>query len=382
MLETTNMSTYRMLVERAAQHALEVSIPEVAWFTAFGFKHDPFEELPISREEERLFVGREQEISELTTALTFSLRGAKGCVALVAPQGAGKTSILNLVDSYFDEIVRSKSPDLAGKIVPERYFSMREIYRRIDANEQETAKDTLSLLISTLSEKPAYLIVDDCETDISAAVSVLEQAPSSAKYLTLFITVWTPSSYSRLNKEEPEFAKKLKRLYVLSPLSDHEINEVLKRRLQLSSRTDIMDEEAAAKISSHSRGIPGMLLALAKESFIEASRHGAQRVSVEHVEVALQRLGFSVKASYDSMTSAEKRLVRQIVEHGGRATADQVAEWTDLTRSTCVFHLSRLMKEGLLRKERYGKPVFYIVPSLIELELNLMIQYEFDRRLS
>jgi hypothetical protein len=385
--EEMKMADLRLIIEESAEEALKLQVPEIAWYRIFGFREDPFNYSPLQASNASLFVNREKEARSLTRSLMLSLRGAYGLVAIVGPEGVGKTSILNFVDSHLVGYVKSKHPELEPKIPTEHAFSMKGIFARIEADddkqEEGPPRDNFELLLRVIRERPAYIILDDCELDVASSVSVIEKATSMAGFMPLIITVWTPSSYSRLTKEHGEFTKSLKAIEFISPLSEGYLDMVLSRRLGLSSRfangEALIDDAARLQIASRSRGLPGVMLSLTRESFLEAAKRDDNKVTREHVASASDRLRLSSDGkTYDKLTPVEKKFAWLMVERGGQATSEDIVLVTGLSRPTCVFHLSQITAKGFLAKERKGRTVVYKLPQHIINELELKIQSEIE----
>ncbi len=272
------------------------------------------------------------------------------------------------------------------------------------------------------------LFIDDADLVLDFLELIHTQIQDLANGPVVIIPILSPIGYDFLAEYHCEREPNIDRLFGLSakaasrtPLtvwvrrwSLRELNQMLKNRLYITGgKIEPFTEKIIDQICRHSLGLPGEAITLAEnlmrrserfglktgdESFLEffTSRLGittAERIlrgALEERQVVLTS-GFEVPAREDasnlSITGTRKDIIevmlRQMVVFGTREVRGELLadpkeheatqRTIDVKRSTLSYHLTNLVKEGVLSESRHGRAVGYRIRNPIEASLQMVL---------
>lgn len=330
---------------------------------------------------DKLLVDRRNEIAGLIDVYVSTASGKTSNVVITGPAGIGKTALATYCGSKFD--LYRNSPE------------MKETLGNISLNVPFTAGRMFPLFFERVKEaemkkgKYGIVFLDEIQRILRDKEQVRNLHAVIQKYADRisFITCWRPQSMIYVREFYPNLFAMFDNWIYMGKLSDSQLKDILRRRLEYSSvqpgeRKNAFQpftEDAVEMMVKYSNGIPGTILAVAVGSLQMAAREGAEQVGFSYVDKWAKASGYDLLDEIERVLTKSptlERVLSALLASGEHTRTAEVATMADLDRSTASQYLNDLAKRKFVWKSAspYSREVHYHVTPLVAdyLEVNLM----------
>ena len=281
-------------------------------------------------------------------------------VAVIGPEGIGKTQLLHAISYYISEI----DANIEHVLFNAAKFGDKADNRFI----LEDCVDEIQ------SFQQSVVAVDDCHLDKRIDYSLKEL--QSVTEIGVIITAWTPEGYS-FNREKVIDAVDPSAELHLGPLSKSDTFAAIDAIFDVVA-TDAPGFDIKAKEQIHrlSHAIPNIIITIIVQSLHESFVGKLEPGSEASIEAAGARLNLddAMKRIYD-LSAQKMEILRWILlslDPRGRSPGELVDK-LDRDKSTISYHLRTLSDQGFVTSQPEGRRTYYQVPnhlaSLIQLRL-------------
>lgn len=331
-----------------------------------------FDTLPLKPQDPR-FVGREEALERLVDALNDWRNERAGLTAVVAPHGAGITSLLNQVRS---EIASTET--LSCLSLAKKPCSAADALRLINCIFQfeQQPETTAEMILAIKNSPPRVIIIDDGHMLLSrkmgnlAAVQTIGAVLVATQHCHCWIIGCAKQAWRRLSflYQSDRFFSKILELEYFSAV---ELREVIERRFyglgyewfarseQEKDKSDPMIEKFK-QLHNISEGLPAMaffILLFAIETDSEQSKLKLSTFS--HLDNSVIK-----SCSVEEMFSLAEIFVHGVMDHADHETLFRISPEQSLLR------LERLCRLGILNRiatdEHYTSNSYYLSPILAQ----------------
>ena len=331
-----------------------------------------FDTLPLKPQDPR-FVGREEALERLVDALNDWRNERAGLTAVVAPHGAGITSLLNQVRS---EIASTET--LSCLSLAKKPCSAADALRLINCIFQfeQQPETTAEMILAIKNSPPRVIIIDDGHMLLSrkmgnlAAVQTICAVLVATQHCHCWIIGCAKQAWRRLSflYQSDRFFSKILELEYFSAV---ELREVIERRFyglgyewfarseQEKDKSDPMIEKFK-QLHDISEGLPAMaffILLFAVETDSEQSKLKLSTFS--HLDNSVIK-----SCSVEEMFSLAEIFVHGVMDHADHETLFRISPEQSLLR------LERLCRLGILNRiatdEHYTSNSYYLSPILAQ----------------
>ena len=331
-----------------------------------------FDTLPLKPQDPR-FVGREEALERLVDALNDWRNERAGLTAVVAPHGAGITSLLNQVRS---EIASTET--LSCLSLAKKPCSAADALRLINCIFQfeQQPETTAEMILAIKNSPPRVIIIDDGHMLLSrkmgnlAAVQTIGAVLVATQHCHCWIIGCAKQAWRRLSflYQSDRFFSKILELEYFSAV---ELREVIERRFyglgyewfarseQEKDKSDPMIEKFK-QLHDISEGLPAMaffILLFAIETDSEQSKLKLSTFS--HLDNSVIK-----SCSVEEMFSLAEIFVHGVMDHADHETLFRISPEQSLLR------LERLCRLGILNRiatdEHYTSNSYYLSPILAQ----------------
>ena len=387
-------------------------------YAHFGLRVDPFTTLSLQKHNLDYFVGREDLIDRLSSAM-FSISN----IGLAGEPGAGKSSLMQLLKSrvpsqfhhvsigvplddasyFLSELLR----EMLVAIPPVPGLNFKEINRRLESGDMsKNAVFSMIRSIATRLKKPPLAFVDDLEKIKSDRVQHLTRSETTLQLLEElkallelpkvgFVIALQEEFYAKVSQvvkegAEPTVLGLFKNVVLVEKFRQSELKEILSVRLKEAgfkkSPEDFLEPEALTLALSLSSGNPRRFLFLLSEAMYRGFRRGGDRVEFqdlfeavnEHLKLDLvckKLLYFLAKSgkAVASNTDLQAFMGLDMISIARRMevlSKNRLAEMIDVASGSKVYALPGF-KQGA-EEERVLPPIRVVQTATGEKTYNLM----------
>jgi general secretion pathway protein A len=230
----------------------------------FGFSEEPFGVSPDPR-----FLFSTAQHAEAAASIHFAIMNRRGFVALIAPPGLGKTSVISSLLERLQleaDVVLLVHPELGGTALIESVL----IGLGIDPSQDHALRmrqlaDHLHTL--DLRRRTCVVILDEAQNLSAAAlesVRMLSNFERPGSKLIQFVLVGQPALTDLLSQPNCEqIRQRIGMIARLRPLTSEEVGAYIEHRVSVaSSRQQPFTENAVRTIATASGGVPRIVNAL------------------------------------------------------------------------------------------------------------------------
>jgi N-acetylmuramoyl-L-alanine amidase len=228
-------------------------------------------------------------------ALTDGVTSGRGFLALIAEPGMGKTTLLY-------QMLEGMRDKARAAYLFQTQCNSREFFQYLlsELGVESTGMGLVAmhnklnemLFAEMLAGRRFVLIVDEAQNlddDVLETIRLLSNFETSNTKLLQIILAGQPQLAEKLN--HPRLAQLLQRLTVvqhLEPLSPEESAAYIRHRMKIggNAEDEIFDQNALARISALSRGVPRTINRICYNALLEAHAQGVRKVTPEIVERA------------------------------------------------------------------------------------------------
>ncbi|MFQ5820357.1 MAG: hypothetical protein ACE5I5_10250 [Candidatus Heimdallarchaeota archaeon] len=273
------------------------------------------------------------------------------------------------------------------------------------------------------------LFIDDADYILNMLTTIHAQIHDLTHGPVILVPIITPIAYDFLAEYQCEQDPDTDKLFGLStkatsaPLtlflprwSTDELCKMVQNRLRVARGQMPPEENELApfsvnileEISRHSLGLPGEVIELAENLMRRSVHRGLQECDESYLEFFKTRLGITTaerilcgaleerqmiltsgfkvpdRADETSLSFRDTRkdiievILRQIVLFDDREVqAVEISKGIDKERSTLSYHLTNLVKDGVLSESRHGKSVSYSIRKPVEAALQMTLSSNF-----
>lgn len=240
--------------------------------------------------------------------LLYGIRERKGFVQLTGEVGAGKTTLCRamldqLNGSYSTALILNPAlnPDQLMKAIATE-FGLPIQTMGLDR------LDTLALfnefLLRLVDEgKDAVLIIDEAQDlpdEMLEQVRLLSNLETDNRKLLQIVLMGQPELRDRLNNHAMrQLRQRITVRYHLRPLSQEEVNEYIKHRLEVSGANGsgpFFTRPALWRIYKYSKGIPRLVNALCDKALLAGYVHQRRKIDYRTVGTAIRELEGDIHA--------------------------------------------------------------------------------------
>lgn len=350
---------------------------------------------------------------------------------LCGPPNSGRTTICRILVSVLNK------PEIHGQGAA--VLTSTNEWATIGSNIAEGMQRWLDPAYRKEDGRPSLvglkvLFIDHADTLFDFLAMIHAQIQDLARGPVILIPVLTPIGYDYLAEyceQDPEIGRLFglgpkvesrARLTVwVKPWSVKELHAMLRNRLYIAGgKLSPFSEELLEQISRHSLGLPGVAIELAENIMRRSADFGLEEeIDESHLDYFVDRLGimtaeqilrgaleerqvvltsgFEVPSSEDSttipITGSRKDILevilRQLILFGDREVqGERLADpkeheatqrTIDVKRSTLSYHLTNLVKDGVLSENRHGRSVGYLIRNPIGTSLQMILSSSMRR---
>jgi len=373
-------------LQKAVELAVKREGPKFAEKHAkYGFWSNPFSDYnyPMTTNFEKLFVGRKEEIEEISNCLVESFLGKGEDTAVIAPCGFGNRSVINLFKLFIHSLEKEDISKAHQKI-KEMLFDIVD-YDPSDMN-MDLLKETKQKIEESIKNKKMIVITSSFNPKVSFIPDSdkMSECPTErfrqflaldirSKEKTVFLSPWNASIWLYMMEEHPISISIYENKKILTSLSEEKIVELLKLRMNDCEHNSgmkriLFNDKVLKEIAKFSGGIPRFALEFAYyllEDAIKAEKDTP--LTDKFIQSALNQRGFY---QYDDIKQKLKKLIpdpkpwqkkprteKIIIEtmihlSGKDVTSTEIGKRIGKSRVAVLTNLKKLEKENLIEREK------------------------------
>lgn len=368
-------------------------------YKTFSFIRDPFWTTPIYPVDpiEELFVNRVEEAKRLAHFLASIMSGEENNLAMVGPQGIGKTSLLTLV---FDRLTEyeEKSRSKTGFSRKLKWIAEKLdlIYLPLYAFDKSVENNLATMMEEDEDETPMLLLLEFCEyagirllEELSPLKHTFKPGKRNAEdtlYSTFFNTyeklkdvapfigsistfAWAIIKQEYQRVYETFFSPEKCKVLIIKQLEEDQISDLLKRRINShrttrARRTYKMHNpypftgDTISLIAKSSEGFPSIALELAGKSLEKALKTNAKIVDEYIVEAG--NFSFSnIRKQVDELDASQEQVLKTIIGLGGSASATMIEKYVNVSRPAVIAIIKKLDELKIVERKPSGREVMF-----------------------
>jgi DNA-binding transcriptional ArsR family regulator len=169
----------------------------------------------------------------------------------------------------------------------------------------------------------------------------------------------------------------------IMPLETHDIKKMLIKSIDAARlNSSPFEDSAIDRITEYSMELPGAAMHLAFLSLKSAYQIGINKVNKKLVERVALNEGFDISLKLrrqeikldGTKYNVAIEILKQFFIQGGNVERKIIiSKFSDMATSTLSYHLKDLINNGIIKQERIGYKVYYIVPKPVRSALELLI---------
>jgi DNA-binding transcriptional ArsR family regulator len=347
-------------------------------FESFGLASSPFDT--------NLLINNPTLITDKTKNLVNNLAERIGAcyqsqtsILVVSPEGAGRTTVLKLLNATLN---KGLDKNFSSYIHAPNEWSGLSLKKGNEDDGEEERTDNFQRWMKEIDfYKTRIVLIDDAD----AFVPVVNQYMNALKFEQLQVPTMvfcvTPTTQAHISKSDV-----LKEIFAdifwIMPFDKHDIREMLVKSIDaVKGNASPFEDSAIDKIADYCLGLPGAAVRLALVCLKSAYQIGISKVNktlVERValnegfDLSLQLLKKEIKLDGTKYNVAIEILSQFFIRGGNVERTTVLSRFSDMATSTLSYHLKDLINSGIIKQERIGYKVYYVMSKPVRSALEMM----------
>ena len=350
----------------------------------FGFTFNPFDTNLLIANPELITDKIKSIINKLAERIGACYQSQKSLL-LVSPEGAGRTSILKLLNATLNKGFDNNFSSYVH--APSRWsgFSFKEAEDE-EHEESSSSEDRIDNFQKWMREidfsKTKIILIDDADAFVANARQYIDAVKFEHLQTPTMVFCTSPITQARIRKTEL-FNEIFGDSFWIMPLKKDDIREILLKSIDAvrSNNSSPFEDSAIDKIAGYSLCLPGEAALLAFLCLKNAYQIGISNINDKLVErialnegfdVAQKLLRNEIKLDGTKYKVALEILIQFFIEGHNVERTLIISHFSEMATSTLSYHLKDLINFGIVKQERIGYKVFYVISRPIRTALEIM----------
>jgi len=365
-------------VVKAFQKGSKTGFAQSNLYEYFGLSSNPFDTYFLMSHPNLLIDKMKNILTKLAERIGACFEGQTN-LAIIAPEGAGRTCILRLInatfDAYFCHYIHAPS-QWSGLSSEEN-----EDGERIDNFQKWMSEQDFT--------KNKIVLVDDADAFVSSARQYSNSIKFDQIQVPIMVYCITPATYSSNMTKNDQLQEFFGDFFWIMPLENHEIKQILLDSLDTSKKDSTssspFDNAAVDRVVYYSLGLPGLATRLALLCLKNANQIGTNKVDSTIVDRVAIAEGFTtslklvekqeIKLDGTKYNIAIEILTQFYINGNGVERKHIIAKFSNMATSTLAYHFKDLINDGIIKQERIGFRVLYLISEPVRSALQLLILF-------
>ena len=354
-------------------------------FEQFGFTFNPFDTNVLIGNPDLIIDKVKSKINKLAERIGACYQSQKSLL-IVSPEGAGRTTYLKLLnatlnigfDKNFSSYVHAPSAwsGFSSKQAEDEEHEYSSGDNRIDNFQKWMREIDFS--------KTKIILIDDADAFIANASQYMSAVKFEQLQTPTMVFCISPVTQSRISKTEL-LNEVFEDIFWIMPLENDHIKQILLKSIDAASKNNNnshpFEDSAIDKITDYSLGLPGEATRFAYLCLKNAYQIGISKINDKLVErialnegsdVAQKLLRKEMKLDGTKYKVALEILIQFFIEGHNVERTLIISHFSEMATSTLSYHLKDLINFGIVKQERIGYKVFYVISRPIRTALEIM----------
>jgi hypothetical protein len=353
-------------------------------FDQFGFSSNPFDNNTLIAKPDLITNRVKSKINKLAERIGACYQSQKSLL-LVSPEGAGRTSILKLLNASLNKGFDNNFSSYVH--TPSRWsgfsFEEAEDEEHEDSSSGEDRIDNFQKWMREIDfSKTKIILIDDADAFVANARQYVSAVKFEHLQTPTMVLCISPITHSRITKTE-QFNEIFGDIFWIMPVEKNDIKEILLKSIEAvkTNNSSPFEDSAIDKIADYSLGLPGEAALLAFLCLRNAYQIGISNINDKFVErialnegfdVAQKLLRNEIKLDGTKYKVALEILTQFFIQGHNVERTLIISHFSDLATSTLSYHLKDLINSGIVKQERIGYKVFYVISRPVRSALEIM----------
>jgi type II secretory pathway predicted ATPase ExeA len=353
-------------------------------FDQFGFSSNPFDNNILIANPDLITDRIKTIINKLAERIGACYQSQKSLL-LVSPEGAGRTSILKLLNATLNKGFDNNFSSYVH--APSRWsgFSFKEAEdeEHEDSSSGDNRIDNFQKWMREIDfSKTKIILIDDADSFIANARQYVSAVKFEHLQTPTMVFCISPMTHSRITKTE-QFNEIFADIFWIMPLEKDDIKEILSKSIEAvkTNNSSPFEDSAIDKIADYSLGLPGEAALLAFLCLKNAYQIGISNINAKFVERIALNEGFDVaqklvrkeiKLDGTKYKVALEILIQFFVQGDNVERTLIISHFSEMATSTLSYHLKDLINSDIVKQERIGYKVFYVISRPVRTALEIM----------
>jgi type II secretory pathway predicted ATPase ExeA len=354
-------------------------------FEQFGFTFNPFD-INILIGNPNLIIDEVKSIINKLAERIGACYQSQKSLLIVSAEGAGRTTILKLLnatlnkgfDNNFSSYVHAPSTwsGFSSKQAEDEEHEYSSSDNRIDNFQKWMREIDFS--------KTKIILIDDADAFIANASQYMSAVKFEQLQTPTMVFCISPVTLSRISKTKL-LNEVFEDIFWIMPLENDHIKQILLKSIDDASKDNNnshpFEDSAIDKIADYSLGLPGEATRFAYLCLKNAYQIGISKINDKLVErialnegsdVAQKLLRKEIRLDGTKYKVALEILMQFFIEGHNVERALIISHFSEMATSTLSYHLKDLINFGIVKQERIGYKVFYVISRPIRTALEIM----------
>ena len=355
-------------------------------FDQFGFSSNPFDNNILIANPDLITDRTKNVINKLAERIGACYQSQKSLL-LVSPEGTGRTSILKLLNATLNRGFDSNFSSYVH--APSRWsgFSFKKAEDE-EEHEDRSGEDRIDNFQKWMREidfsKTKIILIDDADAFMANASQYVSAVKFEQLQTPTMVFSISPVTQSGITKTEL-LNEIFEDIFWIMPLEKNDIKDILLKSIDAASKNNNnshpFEDSAIDKIADYSLGLPGEAARLACLCLKNAYQIGISKISDKLVErialnegfdVAQKLLRKEIKLDGTKYKVALDILTEFFIQGYNVERTLIISHFSEMATSTLSYHLKDLINFGIVKQERIGYKVFYVISRPVRTALEIM----------
>ena len=382
-------------------------------FEQFGFTSNPFDTNILIANPSLITDKIKSIINNLAERIGACYQSKKSLL-IVSPEGAGRTSILKLINatlnrgfdknfsSYLDAPSKWSGFSFRYKKGEKEYEDEDKDEDEEDAFDNNEDNNNDNYRIDNFQKwmreidfsKTKIILIDNADAFISNASQYMSAIKFEQLKVPTMVFCISPVTYSRIAKTEV-FNEIFADVFWIMPLEKNDdIKQILLKSIEAAAassknnnnnnnnnNSSPFEDSAIDKIVDYSLSLPGEAARLAFLCLKNAYQIGISKIDaklVGHIalnegfDVAQKLLRKEIKLDGTKYKVALEIITQFFMQGHNVERTLIISHFSEMATSTLSYHLKDLINSGIVKQERIGYKVFYVIARPVRAALEIM----------
>ena len=352
----------------------------------FGFTSNPFDTNVLIANPDLITDKIKSIINQLAERIGACYQSQKSLL-LVSPEGAGRTTIFKRLNASLNRGFYNNFSSYVHASSRWSGFSFKET-EEDEEDEDSSGNDRIDNFQKWMREidfsKTKIILIDDADAFIANASQYMSAVKFEQLQTPTMVFCISPVTQSRISKTEL-LNEVFEDIFWIMPLENDHIKQILLKSIDAASKNNNnshpFEDSAIDKITDYSLGLPGEATRFAYLCLKNAYQIGISKINDKLVErialnegsdVAQKLLRKEMKLDGTKYKVALEILIQFFIEGHNVERTLIISHFSEMATSTLSYHLKDLINFGIVKQERIGYKVFYVISRPIRTALEIM----------